>query len=87
MSRSRPLLAAALAATVTVTVPGAGQAAETAYRITVDTAATGPAISEHMYGVFFEDINRAAEPRALRRAGAEPLLRVRPRRQRPPTPR
>jgi alpha-L-arabinofuranosidase len=44
-----------------VALPGAGLAAETDYRITVDTGATGPAISDHMYGVFFEDINRAAD--------------------------
>jgi alpha-L-arabinofuranosidase len=61
MSRSRPLLAVVLAMTTIVTLPGAGQAAETAYTVTVDTAATGPAIAEDMYGVFFEDINRAAD--------------------------
>jgi alpha-L-arabinofuranosidase len=44
-----------------VALPGAGQAADTDYRVTVDTAATGPEISDHMYGVFFEDINRAAD--------------------------
>ncbi|HEX2131342.1 MAG TPA: alpha-L-arabinofuranosidase C-terminal domain-containing protein [Actinophytocola sp.] len=61
MSRSRPLWAAALAATTLVSLPGSGQAAETPYTVTVDATGSGPAISEHMYGVFFEDINRAAD--------------------------
>ncbi len=61
MSRARPLLVAVLAATTIVALPGAGQAAETAYTVTVDATAAGPAISEQMYGVFFEDINRAAD--------------------------
>jgi alpha-L-arabinofuranosidase len=60
MSRSR-LLVTVLVASTLVALPGAGQAAEPAYRVTVDTAATGPAISDTMYGVFFEDINRAAD--------------------------
>ncbi|MEU6667747.1 alpha-L-arabinofuranosidase C-terminal domain-containing protein [Streptomyces sp. NPDC046727] len=33
----------------------------TDYAITVDPAATGPKIGKTMYGVFFEDINRAAD--------------------------
>ncbi|KOV86562.1 MULTISPECIES: alpha-L-arabinofuranosidase C-terminal domain-containing protein [unclassified Streptomyces] len=33
----------------------------TDYAITVDPAATGPTIDKTMYGVFFEDINRAAD--------------------------
>lgn len=54
------LVASALAA------PGTGQAAEEinsaqSYTITVDANTTGPAISDTMYGVFFEDINRAAD--------------------------
>ncbi|RJK97785.1 alpha-L-arabinofuranosidase C-terminal domain-containing protein [Vallicoccus soli] len=50
------LLAAAL-------VPGQASAApaEPDYTIDVDTAATGPAIDDTMYGVFFEDINDAAD--------------------------
>ncbi|MBB4905558.1 alpha-L-arabinofuranosidase C-terminal domain-containing protein [Actinophytocola algeriensis] len=61
MRRTRPLLAAVLATSMLVALPGSGQAADTDYRVTVDTAATGPAISDDMYGVFFEDINRAAD--------------------------
>ncbi|MFI7672627.1 alpha-L-arabinofuranosidase C-terminal domain-containing protein [Actinophytocola sp. NPDC049390] len=61
MRRTRPLLAALLVTSTIVALPGAGQAAEIDYRVTVDTAATGPEISDHMYGVFFEDINRAAD--------------------------
>lgn len=61
MSRSRPLLAAVLATSMIVALPGSGVAAETEYRVTVDAGATGPAISDSMYGVFFEDINRAAD--------------------------
>ena len=61
MRRTRPLLAAVLATSAIVALPGAGQAAEIDYRVTVDTAAAGPEISDHMYGVFFEDINRAAD--------------------------
>jgi len=61
MRRTRPLLAAVLATSMLVALPGSGQAAEIDYRVTVDTSATGPAISDHMYGVFFEDINRAAD--------------------------
>ncbi|MFC4852403.1 alpha-L-arabinofuranosidase C-terminal domain-containing protein [Actinophytocola glycyrrhizae] len=61
MRRTRPLLAAVLATSMIVALPGAGQAAETDYRVTVDTSATGPEISDHMYGIFFEDINRAAD--------------------------
>ena len=61
MSRTRPLLAAVLAGSMIVALPASGQAAETDYTVTVDAAGTGPEISEHMYGVFFEDINRAAD--------------------------
>ncbi len=60
MSRSRVLVAVLVASTL-VALPGTGQAAETNYTITVDTAAAGPDISDTMYGVFFEDINRAAD--------------------------
>ncbi|WCD95621.1 alpha-L-arabinofuranosidase C-terminal domain-containing protein [Streptomyces sp. HUAS 31] len=44
-------------------VPTATAHAEdvTDYRITVDPAAKGAAIDDTMYGVFFEDINRAAD--------------------------
>jgi alpha-L-arabinofuranosidase len=45
--------------------PGVGQAAEPAadqdYTVTVDVNAHGADISDTMYGVFFEDINRAAD--------------------------
>jgi alpha-L-arabinofuranosidase len=53
--------AAVLVAGALVAAPGTGQAAEQTYTVTVDAAATGPAISDTMYGVFFEDINRAAD--------------------------
>ncbi|MCT2582309.1 alpha-L-arabinofuranosidase C-terminal domain-containing protein [Actinophytocola gossypii] len=61
MSRRGPLCAAVLAMTMLVTLPGTSGAAETEYTVSVDAAGTGPEISEHMYGVFFEDINRAAD--------------------------
>ncbi|KAB8161185.1 alpha-N-arabinofuranosidase [Streptomyces sp. 3MP-14] len=35
--------------------------AETDYTLSVDAGATGPTIEETMYGVFFEDINHAAD--------------------------
>ncbi|MGB3437704.1 MAG: alpha-L-arabinofuranosidase C-terminal domain-containing protein [Actinophytocola sp.] len=61
MRRIRPLLAAVLATSMIVALPGSGQAADTDYRVTVDMSATGPEISDQLYGVFFEDINRAAD--------------------------
>ncbi|AVT35871.1 alpha-L-arabinofuranosidase C-terminal domain-containing protein [Plantactinospora sp. BB1] len=66
MSRSRPTraLAGALVLTgVLGTVPAAASAAapSTDYTVEVDAAGTGPAIADTMYGVFFEDINRAAD--------------------------
>src|SRR3954452_24259336 len=56
-------LTVALAAGLVVGLPGAGPAAagEIEYRVGVDLAGSGPAISDTMYGVFFEDINRAAD--------------------------
>jgi hypothetical protein len=69
--RTRRLLPAgtaltAAAALLTGLPPGAatGAAATTplpGYTITVDTAGTGPGISDTMYGVFLEDINFAAD--------------------------
>ena len=66
--RPRPLVG--LAATALLAVP-VGLAAPAAadkpvpaapdYRIAVDPAATGAAIDDSMYGVFFEDINDAAD--------------------------
>ncbi|MCO1576868.1 carbohydrate binding domain-containing protein [Crossiella sp. SN42] len=58
---SRLSLCAALAASLLVALPGAGTAAETGYTLTVDPAGKGAAIDDSMYGVFFEDINRAAD--------------------------
>ncbi|HEU5473708.1 MAG TPA: alpha-L-arabinofuranosidase C-terminal domain-containing protein [Actinophytocola sp.] len=55
------LLVVGLAAGVIVGLPGTGSAAETEYTMSVDVAGSGPAISDTMYGVFFEDINRAAD--------------------------
>ncbi|MFH9661393.1 alpha-L-arabinofuranosidase C-terminal domain-containing protein [Streptomyces sp. NPDC017248] len=46
----------------TAALPAPAHAEDTAdYAITVDPAATGPEIGKTMYGVFFEDINRAAD--------------------------
>jgi alpha-L-arabinofuranosidase len=68
MSRTRPL--AGLAATTLLAVPVALASPAAAdkptpvapdYRIAVDPAATGAAIDDSMYGVFFEDINYAAD--------------------------
>jgi alpha-L-arabinofuranosidase len=56
------LLTVTLATALVVTVPAAtGQPAAIDYRMTVDVTGSGPAISDTMYGVFFEDINRAAD--------------------------
>ncbi|MCK2245017.1 MULTISPECIES: alpha-L-arabinofuranosidase C-terminal domain-containing protein [unclassified Crossiella] len=57
----RVLLCAALAASLLVALPGAGTAAETDYTLTVNPAGRGATIDDSMYGVFFEDINRAAD--------------------------
>src|ERR687894_821675 len=51
-------------AAVLVTVPllvASPASAAPAYTITVDSAADGPQINDRMYGVFFEDINSAAD--------------------------
>jgi alpha-L-arabinofuranosidase len=67
MSPSRALLGLATVTVLLTTVggaaPGLAQAPAAApdYTITVDPAATGPEISDSMYGVFFEDINFAAD--------------------------
>ncbi|OLF18034.1 alpha-L-arabinofuranosidase C-terminal domain-containing protein [Actinophytocola xanthii] len=65
MSRSRLLSAAVLLTATTLlptsALPASAQPAETEYTVTVDASATGPEISDNMYGVFFEDINRAAD--------------------------
>ncbi|MEU2063550.1 alpha-L-arabinofuranosidase C-terminal domain-containing protein [Streptomyces sp. NPDC013455] len=46
----------------TAALPAPAHAEEvTDYTITVDPSAPGPAIGKTMYGVFFEDINRAAD--------------------------
>ncbi|GID31499.1 alpha-L-arabinofuranosidase C-terminal domain-containing protein [Paractinoplanes brasiliensis] len=51
----------ALAALPLVVAPPAAAAPTPDYTITVDPARTGPAIGDEMYGVFFEDINYAAD--------------------------
>ncbi|WP_236808891.1 carbohydrate binding domain-containing protein [Amycolatopsis albispora] len=51
---------AALTALTVVPVPVAAQA-EPAYRLEIDPAAAGPDLPRSMYGVFFEDINHAAD--------------------------
>ncbi|HUQ55233.1 alpha-L-arabinofuranosidase C-terminal domain-containing protein [Lentzea sp.] len=61
MHRKHALLCAALAASLLVAVPGSGAAAETDYTLKVDATRKGPSIDDSMYGVFFEDINRAAD--------------------------
>ncbi|BBH71411.1 alpha-N-arabinofuranosidase [Actinoplanes sp. OR16] len=68
MPRSRftvPRIAGAAAVLVSlplaVSPPVAAHAVEPDYTITVDPAATGAAIPKSMYGVFFEDINYAAD--------------------------
>ncbi|MGX7827973.1 alpha-L-arabinofuranosidase C-terminal domain-containing protein [Actinokineospora sp. 24-640] len=62
MPRTPAMAAAALAAVSLVAAfPGAGSAAPADYTLTVDRARPGPAIDDTMYGVFFEDINQAAD--------------------------
>lgn len=51
---------ALLTAAVLLPVPAHAESV-TDYTITVDTGARGPVIDDTMYGVFFEDINRAAD--------------------------
>jgi alpha-L-arabinofuranosidase len=60
MSRSRVPAAVLVAGTLLV-APGTGQAAELEYTVAVDVHGHGADISDEMYGVFFEDINRAAD--------------------------
>ncbi|QTD97438.1 alpha-L-arabinofuranosidase C-terminal domain-containing protein [Streptomyces cyanogenus] len=53
---------AVLLATAVLPAPAPAHAEDvTDYSITVDPTATGPKIDKTMYGVFFEDINRAAD--------------------------
>ncbi|GAA4417899.1 alpha-L-arabinofuranosidase C-terminal domain-containing protein [Actinokineospora soli] len=64
MSRRRARLllgVAALAGAVVVPPSAAADDAVTDYTLRVDTAGSGPEIADSMYGVFFEDINRAAD--------------------------
>ncbi|MFH8938450.1 alpha-L-arabinofuranosidase C-terminal domain-containing protein [Streptomyces griseosporeus] len=64
MSRTRWRLGLGATALLTATavLPAPAQAATvTDYTLTVDPAAQGAAIDDTMYGVFFEDINRAAD--------------------------
>lgn len=58
---SRLLLTALALSTVAGTVAAVPAAAEIDYTVTVDAGRDGPAISDTMYGIFFEDINRAAD--------------------------
>ncbi|MFF9473513.1 alpha-L-arabinofuranosidase C-terminal domain-containing protein [Streptomyces roseolus] len=55
------LLAASLAAGLLAHTPAAADPAATDYALSVDAAGTGPTIDPTMYGVFFEDINNAAD--------------------------
>jgi len=61
MSRTRALACAALVACLLVALPGTGSSADTDYTVTVDPTSKGASIDDTMYGVFFEDINRAAD--------------------------
>ncbi|MFF5252055.1 alpha-L-arabinofuranosidase C-terminal domain-containing protein [Streptomyces leeuwenhoekii] len=64
MSRTRWRLGLSATALLTATavLPAPAHAEDvTDYTITVDPAARGAAIDDTMYGVFFEDINRAAD--------------------------
>ncbi|MBE1491578.1 alpha-L-arabinofuranosidase C-terminal domain-containing protein [Plantactinospora soyae] len=68
MSRSRPRLGLACVLVLSGTllaVPsaaaGAPAVASTDYTVDVDATDTGPTIDDNMYGVFYEDINRAAD--------------------------
>ncbi|AJP01191.1 alpha-N-arabinofuranosidase [Streptomyces cyaneogriseus subsp. noncyanogenus] len=64
MSRTRWRLGLSATALLTATavLPAPAHAEDAAdYTITVDPAAQGAAIDDTMYGVFFEDINRAAD--------------------------
>jgi alpha-L-arabinofuranosidase len=54
-------MAAALVAGLLVAVPASGAAADTDYTLTIDPTGRGASIDDTMYGVFFEDINRAAD--------------------------
>ncbi|MFG1989668.1 alpha-L-arabinofuranosidase C-terminal domain-containing protein [Actinoplanes sp. NPDC048988] len=55
------LFAGALVALAALPLTGAPPAVSPDYTITVDSSARGAAISDSMYGVFFEDINWAAD--------------------------
>ncbi|MFJ4501894.1 alpha-L-arabinofuranosidase C-terminal domain-containing protein [Streptomyces sp. NPDC088864] len=55
------LLATSLAAGLLAQTPAAADPAVTDYTLSVDAAGKGPAIDPTMYGVFFEDINNAAD--------------------------
>ncbi|MFC8872640.1 alpha-L-arabinofuranosidase C-terminal domain-containing protein [Streptomyces sp. NPDC057148] len=52
---------ALLTASALLPSPAHAEAAATDYAITVDPSAEGAAIGDTMYGVFYEDINRAAD--------------------------
>src|SRR6266508_4097488 len=58
---ARLLLAALAVSTVVGSVAAVPAAAELDYSVSVDLNGAGPAISDTMYGIFFEDINRAAD--------------------------
>ncbi|MFF3342643.1 alpha-L-arabinofuranosidase C-terminal domain-containing protein [Streptomyces flavidovirens] len=67
-SRHRLAVASAVLAGLTAALvvapgeaPAAAEAAVTDYSISVDPAGAGPAIDDSMYGVFYEDINHAAD--------------------------
>ncbi|MFZ4182494.1 alpha-L-arabinofuranosidase C-terminal domain-containing protein [Streptomyces sp. R02] len=61
-TRRRAALTGTALLTAAVLLPAPAHAESvTDYTITVDTGARGPVIDDTMYGVFFEDINRAAD--------------------------
>ncbi|MDG4862492.1 carbohydrate binding domain-containing protein, partial [Streptomyces sp. T-3] len=64
MARRRGTLGLAMGALLAGTLavgPGAEAAEPVDYTISVDATRTGAAIDDSMYGVFYEDINRAAD--------------------------
>ncbi|WP_419998620.1 alpha-L-arabinofuranosidase C-terminal domain-containing protein [Streptomyces boninensis] len=61
MTLRRLGLSALLAASLLAPAPGAAAAEPADYTIDVDTAGNGAKIDDSMYGVFFEDINQAAD--------------------------
>ncbi|MEB3368920.1 alpha-L-arabinofuranosidase C-terminal domain-containing protein [Saccharopolyspora mangrovi] len=60
-ARTRAAIGLSLAATIIALTPSTFASAAPQYEVNIDAAGRGPAIDPTMYGVFFEDINRAAD--------------------------